>query len=79
MSKEARNMFDQFAANQEMPNYTIGDILELMETEPDIDGTIIGGFSQRMQCYSHGLENGFLTVDEVRKLERLPQLSNDKE
>ena len=76
MSKKViTDVMDRVLANQNMPDYTIGEILELMETDPDIDGAIIGGFSTRMQCYADGLAAGILTLDEVRKLEKLPKLT----
>lgn len=34
----------------------------------------IGKFKERCECYAIAIQNGFLTVDEVRKLEGLPEL-----
>ena len=74
MSKKPLDILDQVHAINTRPNYTIGDILELMDSDPDIDGAIIGSFTERMDCYAKGINGGFFTVDEVRKLERLPKL-----
>ena len=71
MSKKAK---DSFYEAHPSPDYTLGDILELMDSDPDIDGAVIGNFAIRMDCYAKGVDGGFLTVDEVRKLERLPKL-----
>jgi len=59
-------------------NWTVGKILERMKDDPDIDGSQIGNFETRTNFYATGIKNGFLTTEEIRKLERLPNTPQDE-
>ena len=66
--------FDKsFRLSQE--KWTIGKILDRMENDIDIDGSRIGCFETRGNFYALGLDKGFLTIEEIRKLERLPNMN----
>lgn len=48
---------------------TVADMLENGQIRAEI-----GKFKDRCEAYAIAIQNGFLTVDEVRKLEGLPEL-----
>jgi len=52
---------------------TIGDILE--------KGFVhrrIGNVRDRFECYAIALQNGFLSIDEVRRLENMPKQKDEE-
>ncbi|GHV44262.1 hypothetical protein FACS189492_0300 [Clostridia bacterium] len=79
MSKREMSGVEGILYHQKFENYTFGELLEAMESDPDVDGAVIGGFSHRIKCYTQAIEQGVLTAEEARKLERLPLLSNEKQ
>jgi len=59
-------------------NLTLGELLEIAEKRPDDYGENIDSFTSRIESYALAVQSGFLTVDEVRKLEYLPKLNGDE-
>jgi hypothetical protein len=78
---EARDMEKNILTSTEKfelqnQSWTLGDIFEGMKKEPGVGAPLIGSFHSRFECYAIGIQNGFLTLDEVRKLENLPEIQN---
>ncbi len=63
--------YDQFADIKNRP-CTVAEMLEKGQVQ-----TVIGEFKKRCECYAIAIQNGFLTVDEVRKLEGLSEIKSD--
>lgn len=60
--------------NSQEHNWTFGELLEKVGIEDGVNGALMGDFAYRAKCYALGIEYGFLTPREVRKLELLPEL-----
>ena len=54
---------------RENRTWTIGEMLE----QGDVKTGISSDVKERFECYAIGIQNGFLSKDEVRKLEGLPE------
>ena len=72
-SNDMNNLFKQMELRNE--SWTVGKILSRMDDDPDVGAWLLGDAKERMEAYDIALRNGFLTMDEIRKLERLPQRS----
>ena len=58
--------------------WTIGGLLAHQDPDNDVSVTITKEAKTRFECYAIGLQYGFLTINEVRRLERLPELPEEK-
>ena len=59
-------------ANNDKEYFTFGGILENLNPDDDRDVIDIRYFKERLECYEIARRIDILTVDEIRKLERLP-------
>ncbi len=59
----------EFGANRKRDDGTVAEMLEKGFVRYEI-----GSFEVRCKAYALALQHGFLTVNEVRKLEGLPEL-----
>ena len=75
--KNSKNPFDRLELEQRA--WTLGEILEKMGNDPNVDGSLLGKMEDRIAAYEIAIGIGLLTVNQIRKMERLPPLPESGE
>ena len=83
---------DQARKNQEnvfvVPNYNFGKILNdyvhkvgvtlLYFAKFNVDGLLRGDYKSRMEGYAIGRQNGWLSINDIRRLEDMPSIAKEQ-